>query len=45
MDNLRILEKDDLMIGFRREDVLSYDPVCTNEQLSCYVFFKKKTPE
>jgi hypothetical protein len=45
MDNLRILEKDDLMIGFRREDVLSYDPVCTNEQLSCYVFFKKNPPE
>jgi hypothetical protein len=32
MDNLRILEKDDLMIEF---DVLSYDSACTNEQFSC----------
>jgi hypothetical protein len=27
MNNLRILEKDDMMIVF---DALSYDPVCTN---------------
>jgi hypothetical protein len=39
MDNLRMLEKDDLMIGF---DCLSYDPACTNEQFHVMFSFQEK---